>query len=412
MTPLGHPSRFGYDRRRPMPPRFCSRCGAAVVPDARFCAQCGAPLAGAPAAATPGWQPSGLGAAVLGLFLIAGLGVWTAILSPAPPRPGPQGPAAAAGPAGAPAASKGPTPQGQARVVELPAEVKTFIADLEKKTRDQPEDISAWMKLAQVNSRAAQLDPSYSSAALSAFKHVLERQPENVDALRGLANVHYDRNEHREAIPIYERYLAARPDDPSARTDLGTMYLSAGDLRRAVETYREVVRRSPHFLQAHYNLAIAHHRQGDDAAALAELQTARGLAPDDEVRRQIDEMIAALRGEAPPRPSSPAPEAASAPGSPFQSAVETAFRGHSIMGPRIVRFEWTGAGAGRVVVREFPMEAMPDDVRGKFLVRLGDELRSARTSHPVEGPVRVEIADLASGTVMATVTPEGRPAAE
>jgi cytochrome c-type biogenesis protein CcmH/NrfG len=386
-----------------MPARFCSRCGAPVAPDARFCAQCGAALGGTPPPAASGWQPSGLGAALLGFLLIAGLGIWTLILSPAPPRPGPQGPAAAGRPA---AASPTQLPEGHPPVVQLPDEVKSFIADLDKKAQERPDDVSAWMRLAQVNARAAQLDSSYASAALRAFRHVLAREPQNPEALRGLANVHYDRNEHREAIPLYERYLAIRPDDASARTDLGTMYLSAGDAPRAVATYRDVLRASPNFLQAHYNLAVAYHRQGDDEGALRELQTARSLATDDDVRRQIDEMIAGVRGEPPP-PRAPtlAPETAAADRSPFQAAVETAFRGHPIMGPRIVRFEWTGPASGRVMVRDFPMAAMPDDVREKFTARLADELRSAQRSHPVEGAVRMEIADASSTTVMATVGP-------
>jgi len=85
--------------------------------------------------------------------------------------------------------------------------------------------------------------------------------------------------------------------------------------------------------------------------------------------------------------------------------VEEAFRGHQIMGPRIVRFEWQGAGSGRVLVRDFPMEGMPPEVREKFTGRLAEMLRSAQGAHPVDGTVQVEIADLATGRVMETVRP-------
>jgi hypothetical protein len=75
------------------------------------------------------------------------------------------------------------------------------------------------------------------------------------------------------------------------------------------------------------------------------------------------------------------------------------------MGPRIARFAWTGAATGQVLMREFPMEAMPPAVREKFAARLAQELRSAQATHGVEGPVRMEIADVATGAIMATVTP-------
>src|SRR5204863_175431 len=173
------------------------------------------------------WRVTGTGASVLGFFLIAGLAIWTGILSPAPPRPGP---GAAAGPVGAPAAA---VPEGHPQVpVELPADVKSFIADMQAK----------------------------------------------------------------------------------------------------------------------------------DTAALAQLKTARGLASEDDARRQIDDMIATPSGDR-AKGSAPAPSAPSAAGLPFQQAVEGAFRGHPIMGPRIVRFDWTTPTSGRVVVRDFPMDGMPAAVR-------------------------------------------------
>src|SRR5947209_8256547 len=223
----------------------------------------------------------------------------------------------------------------------------------------------------------------------------------------GPANLHYDRDDHAKAIPLFERYLTLRPDDPSARTDLATMYLYGGDAARAVATYKEVIKRNPSFLQAHYNLGVAYHGQGDDRAALDELEIARGLTSEDGVRKQINDMIAGLRGEGPaPEGAAAAPPAdGGGARTPFQAAVEQAFRTHPIMGPRIVRFEWTTPGAGRVLVQNFPMEGMPPAVREKFTGRLADELRSAAGAHPVDGPVRVEIADLATGTVMVAVAP-------
>src|SRR5581483_2451489 len=211
---------------------------------------------------------------------------------------------------------------------------------------------------------------------------------------------------HQKAIPIYERYLALRPDDASARTDLGTMYLYGGDPAKAIGTYKDVLKKNPSFLQAHYNLAVTYHGQGNDPAALSELQIARGLAPDDTARKQIDDMIASLKGE--PAHAAAAPPAAAPPvdgtRSAYQAAVERAFRSHPIMGSRIVRFEWSGPATGRVVVQNFPMEGMPAAVRDKFTAHLQDELRSARTANPVEGAIRVEIADAGSGDVMATIT--------
>jgi tetratricopeptide (TPR) repeat protein len=386
-----------------MPVRFCPQCGAKALARARFCSECGAPLAGDDSPpATARWHITAAGTVILVLFLGAGLAIWTVILSPAGARPGPGGPAANR--AGM-AAGQGAGDQTAARAkAELPAEVKTFIADLATKAKAKPNDVDEWLKLAQVNARAAQLDPTYQAEALAAFEHVLAIDPKNVDALRGQANVHYDREDHQKAIPVYERYIALRPDDASARTDLGTMYLYSGQAARAISTYEEVIKQNPSFLQAHYNLAVTYHGQGNDKGALAELGIARGLATDDAVKKQIDDMIASLKGT--PTGAPPAPEAVrDGTRSPFQGAVEEAFRAHPIMGGRIVRFEWTAPASGRVLVREFPMEAMPSEVRDKFTARLEGQLRDARNAHPVDGAVRVDIADAGSGKVMATLSP-------
>ena len=379
---------------------------------ARFCAQCGVPLvAGARPASD--WRLTGTGASVLGFFLIAGLAIWTGILSPAPPKPVP---GATATSAGAPA---GAVPEGHPQgPVELPADVKSFIADMQAKAEQEPHDVAAWVKLGRVTARAAQLDPTYYSSAIAAFEHVIQLEPRNAEGLRDLAHLHYDRSEHQEAIPLFERYLAIRPDDPAARTDLGTMYLFAGNGERAIATYRDVIHRSPSYLQAYYNLAIAYHRQGNDAEALTQLKTARGLATQDDARQQIDDLIAALTGGTPneggtasaTKGSAATPPPSSAARSPFQQAVEESFRGHPIMGPRIVRFDWTSPTSGRVVVQNFPMDGMPAAVREKFTTHLAEMLGTAADAHPTTTPVQMEITDTASGTVMATVT--GSPRGE
>ena len=65
----------------------------------------------------------------------------------------------------------------------------------------------------------------------------------------------------------------------------------------------------------------------------------------------------------------------------------------------------TAPGTGRVVVQNFPMAGMPDEVKKKFTTRLSDALRDAAKANPPGGDVKVDIADAASGEVMATVVP-------
>ena len=386
-----------------MPARFCPQCGTAVVPKAKFCIECGAPLAGGrvAAASTSRWQLTTGGLGVLGFFVVGGLGIWAAILSPAPPAPS-LGRSAARPGATATAQADADLPPDHPKVpMQIPAEVRTFIDDLAKKASAAPDDLATWGRLAQVYYRTAQVDPAYYDKARDAFTHVLDRDPKNADALRGLGSIAFGQDEPKTAIALYERYLAEKPDDPTVRTALGAAYVSAGDLDKAIPILRAVVATKADAWPAHYYLGIALDQQGDKAAGLAAVKRARELATEDSVRAQIDDTIARMGGA--PAPARPATAAAAT--NPFQQAIESAFRAHQIMGPRITRFEWTGPGSGRVLVQNFPMAGMPDEVKRKFTTRLADQLRDAAATNPPGGPVRIEIADAASGDVMATIEP-------
>ena len=385
-----------------MPPRFCPECGTPAIASAKFCTECGTSLGAAGGTARPaGWQLTTAGLSVLALFVVGGLGIWAAVLSPSPPTPGP-GRVARTPPSQAPpqATAQADLPADHPKVpMQIPAEVKTFIDDLAKKAAAAPKDVATWGRLAQVYYRSAQVDSAYYDDAKAAFEHVLELDEKNLDALRGLGSIHFELDEPSEAIATYEKYLALKPDDDTLRTALGASYVSAGDMEKGIAIFRDVIAKKPDAWPAHYYLGVALDQQGEHDAGLKSIKQARALATEDGVRAQIDETLARLTGTSPP-----AAETAAA-RTPFQSDVEKAFRGHQIMGPRIVRFEWTAPGTGRVLVQNFPMSGMPDEVKQKFTTRLSDVLRDAAKANPPGGTVKVDIADAGSGEVMATVVP-------
>jgi hypothetical protein len=399
-----------------MPARFCPQCGTPAASQAKFCVECGSSLTGGGAAAGPpigGWQLTTPGIAVLSFFVVAGLGIWALVLSPSPPTPGPGRNAArpASGAAAPPqATAQADLPPDHPKVpMQLPAEVKTFIDDLAKKASAAPDDLATWGRLAQVYYRTAQVDPSYYDKAQDAFEHVLERDKDNTDALRGLGSILFERDEPERAIAIYGRYLVLKPDDQTVRTALGASYVSAGDLDKAIPIFRDVIAKKPDTWPAYFYLGVALDQQGDHEAGLASVKKAREMATEDAVREQIDQTIARMGGT--PPPSDTASAGAGTERTPFQADVEKAFRGYQIIGPRIVRFEWSAPGTGRVLVQNFPMSGMPDEVKAKFTGRMADILRDAAKANPPGGDVKVDIADAGSGDVMATLVPSNASAA-
>ncbi|MGH7859945.1 MAG: tetratricopeptide repeat protein, partial [Candidatus Binatia bacterium] len=209
--------------------RFCPGCGEAAPRGANFCVSCGASLRAGrrgPAESTASGLRSQLpGLAVLATFLAVGLGLWVLVLRPAePPGRLPLAPKSSPPPPTGTGSSQSSLPSDHPPI-EIPAEVKTFIADLERKASESPRDVETWKNLAQVQYRAGQVDRQYLAKAEASFRRVLEIDPKNTDALRGIGNVHFDREEHGKAVESYSEYLKLKPGDANVRTDLGTMYL-------------------------------------------------------------------------------------------------------------------------------------------------------------------------------------------
>ena len=393
--------------------RFCPGCGEAAVAGAKFCVACGQRLGGPVGGAARGPMPTE-GIAVLAAFLAVGLTLWAWLLAPAkaPERMplAPRGQEEAAAPpaaASSASASEGEMPPNHPPL-EVPADVKKYIGELAKNAEAKPKDLDAWKTLAQVQYRAGQVDKSYLSQAEDSFRHLLEIDAKDLDAFRGLGNVHFDREEYAQAVDWYGKYLAVKPEDLNVRTDIGTMYLYGGDPERAIAEYGKVLAKDPNFYQAHYNLGIAYAQRGDKEKAIASLKKASANAPDDATRKQIDSMLdhAASPPAAPGAGTATASTSGEAPAASggFQATIENNLRAHPIVGPKIVKFEWPSETAGQVRLRDFPMQAMPQMVRQKFLDRLKTELADAKKKSASSGAAKLELVDDTSGAVMATIT--------
>jgi tetratricopeptide (TPR) repeat protein len=425
--------------------KFCPECGASLEPGARFCTGCGQALGGASAGPT-GLPVAGI-AALVSLLLLGG-GFWLYFrLAPAPARPlkpgeqaaAPAAPGGAAPPAAATTDSGAPHPQ-----IALPDDIKQYIANVEKEAKAKPKDVAAWETAARVQYRASRLDPTYGPAALAAYQHLLEIDPNNLEGLRGLGNIAYDAQDREKALEYYHKYLALKPEDPEVRTDLGTMLFESGDRDGAEREFKTVIEKNPQFFQAYFNLGIVYEADGDRQAAKAQLEKARELAPQDSIKERITALITAAEqgvpfaeaasafaaqaaqaqqaqagsGDAAPMGAPPmappamggapgaAPPASAPPATTFASGVEQVFRGNPVAGPKVARVEWPSADKGRVVMNSFPMGAMPDSMRDMYLDKMKKGVTETKQKFAVAGPVAIEIVDQASGDVMATVDVE------
>lgn len=379
-----------------MSARFCTSCGAQLVAGARFCVECGSGVgASAPvkrtdvAAGLPRYAPLVVSLAVV---VLAGIAITLGVLNPkqAPPAPRPDGPVAPEGsmPAGHPP-------------VQIPEQVRQTIRDMSAQAAAAPDDLAKWKQLAEVQYRAAQIDPSFLGEAETSYRHVLEIAPNDLDAIRALGNVAYDRQDAGKAIEYYGEYLKQKPEDLEVKTDLGTMHLAAGRPDDAIGIYETVLRANPKLFQAQFNLAIAFRAKGDQSLTLAALEKARDLAPDEPTKSQVEQLLARLKGEPPPTATKPS---ATGTGSGFQADVEAIFKQNPVLGPKVQRVEWNDATSAKVFVREFPMDQMPPEMRSMFMDRMKGRLRDKKNTHQVTATSRFEMVDESSGRVMDTIT--------
>src|ERR1039457_5329135 len=291
----------------------CSQCATPFPTGAKFCAACGnrVDAAGADGFRRPGEDRPRRGglsaswiAAVSGAFLLGGVLTWIFMASGKHDRPqvamqptiqqghAPTLNAEASGilpghsATSLPAAH--PMVRGQAHAAG------TLVAKAEKQAQARPKDIAVWNRLGDVAFRSAAFDPANDDKAREAFAHVLELDPDNLDALRGLGNVSFDQRRFDQAIAAYQHYLGRKPKDVQVLPDLGTMYMAQHTSHEAIARYAAALALEPQFFPAQFNLAVAYLMLNDKPHAREALSRARAIAPGEAARTRIDLLLARM----------------------------------------------------------------------------------------------------------------------
>ncbi len=379
--------------------RFCAGCGARLLRDASFCVECGERQPGAAAPRAGVSLPLSRYAPLFVVLLVVAVGGSAVLYGSLNPKTPPSVPRRDAPPV---TAAAGNLPQGHPPV-EIPEQVKQAMRDMAQKAAAAPDDVEAWKRLGEVQYRAGQIEPGYLADAAASYRHVLERQPDNLDAIRNLGNIAFDQEQSDTAVGYYQRYLQLKPDDLSVQTDLGTMYLAAGKAAQAIQVYESVLKTDAKFFQAQFNLAIAYRSLGDNDKTIAALEKARPIAPDDRSRNQVDQLLARAQGAPAPAPARTGPARAAA-GGTFQADAEAVFRDNPVLGPKVQRIEWPGPETAKVYLREFPMDTMDEGMRTMFVDRMRGRIKEKKQAHNVTATARFEVIDDATGKVMETIT--------
>ncbi len=88
------------------------------------------------------------------------------------------------------------------------------------------------------------------------YKEILRKDPSNLQARVGLANLYYDTRQDLLAIEHYQKALDLDPRNANVRTDMAVCYRRRGNPDRAVEELKKAIASDPRHAQSRYNLGV------------------------------------------------------------------------------------------------------------------------------------------------------------
>ena len=128
--------------------------------------------------------------------------------------------------------------------------------------------------------------------AAEALDRALALEPASAPLHRRRGDLARTLGRKQEAADHFRAALVAEPGDAETRAKYGAVLASLGDAAGAIASFEEALRHDPDLADAHYELGVLYYTErGDLERALAELDEALRLAPNDPTFRMIRQEI-------------------------------------------------------------------------------------------------------------------------
>lgn len=116
-------------------------------------------------------------------------------------------------------------------------------------------------------------------APKNSYEEVLQRDPENFQALVELANQRVQMQQYDQAIPLIEKLVRQEPDRLDLQLNLAQLYQTVGQKQKAETAYDQILLQEKDNLAALVNKAVLRSEQGDDEMARTLFVRAEKAAP-------------------------------------------------------------------------------------------------------------------------------------
>jgi tetratricopeptide (TPR) repeat protein len=164
----------------------------------------------------------------------------------------------------------------RARVLALAGNRDAALADIDRAVDLQPDNLTALLLRARVHQQAGDSD-----AALADIEAVLEEDPDLPAALELRGLLAAEQQDYAAAIRDFRRLAAQSPDDTAVIGQLGMLYLAAKQPREAIRRFTRALEIDAENFPCRRGRSDAAISIGDHPAALADLERALELRPDD-----------------------------------------------------------------------------------------------------------------------------------
>jgi tetratricopeptide (TPR) repeat protein len=130
---------------------------------------------------------------------------------------------------------------------------------------------------------------------IAAKKAILQKDPNNQEAIIDIANMNFDLKNYDEASTWYIKALDKDPKNVNLITDLGSCYLWLKQPEKAIEYYNKSLSMDPNHFQTLMNLGIARMSMGNRKGAAEAWEKIVSLYPDNPETPMLRDAVKKLR---------------------------------------------------------------------------------------------------------------------